>query len=104
MSALIWSPFANRDEAEKAARKLLEEGLIGCANFMDGVESMFLWDNEIATARECGLLLKTNARLLKSATSRLEELHPYETPAILGWNCDEAGAATHGWLGALSKG
>ena len=94
---------SNRKDAETAARQLLEGGLIGCANFFDGVDSMFMWEGEIASSQECGVLLKTDAQLLKPAIERLEELHPYETPAILCWNCDEAGAATREWLGSLCK-
>jgi periplasmic divalent cation tolerance protein len=29
--------------------------------------------------------MKTDATMLERAIARLEALHPYETPAILGW-------------------
>lgn len=102
MTALIWSVFSNKDDARTVARTLLEEGLIGCANILGGVESLFKWEGAIDQADECGCLFKTDAGLLKRATNRLEQLHPYETPAILGWVCSEAGGVTRTWLEELA--
>ena len=43
------------------------------------------------------------AALLRTAIARLEVLHPYKSPAIVGWPC-EAGAATREWLAGLNEG
>jgi len=101
MSALIWAAFGSLDDAKAAAKSLLEEELIACANVMPAVHSIFCWQGEIGEAQECGALFKTDRRLLQQAVTRLEELHPYESPAIFGWHCDEAGAAAQNWLGEL---
>lgn len=42
MSALIWTVFADKDQAKGVVAILLEEQLIGCANIMPGMESIFL--------------------------------------------------------------
>ncbi|GAA4642299.1 divalent-cation tolerance protein CutA [Pontixanthobacter gangjinensis] len=104
MSALIWSPFENIEQARSIAKLLMQEQLIACANFHDGMQSMFVWEGEIDETNECGGLFKTDASLLKAAIKRLEQLHPYQTPAILGWNCEGAGVATQSWLSKLAKG
>jgi periplasmic divalent cation tolerance protein len=54
-------------------------------------------------AAEVGALFKTDAALLDQAVARLAELHPYETPAVLGWRVDAAAAATASWLGTLAN-
>ena len=46
MTALIWSPFASKQQAADAAAILLQEKLIGCANMMP-IDSVFLWQGEI---------------------------------------------------------
>jgi len=46
-------------------------------------------------------LLKTSAGKLDQAIARLESLHPYDAPAIVGWHCDAAGVAAREWLEAL---
>ena len=99
--ALIWSPFADPESAETAASRLLDEGLIACANLLPAVRSLYVWQGERGEGAECGALFKTDAALLDAAIARLAQLHPYETPAITGWRCDAAAPATLAWLGAL---
>ena len=101
--ALIWCPFPDADSAAAAASQLLDERLIACANIASGVRSLYRWRGERGEAVECGVLLKTNAARLEAAIARLGQLHPYETPAILGWRCDAAPPATAAWLGALGQ-
>jgi periplasmic divalent cation tolerance protein len=101
MSALIWSTFGTQAEAEAAASALLDEGLIACANLLPGVRSLYVWNAERGEGNEVGVLFKTDARLLDRAVARLAELHPYDTPAIVGWRVDAA-PATAGWLGGLA--
>jgi periplasmic divalent cation tolerance protein len=102
VSALIWSPFADEASAANVANQLLDEGLVACANILPPMLSLFAWRGERGQARECGALFKTDASLLDRATARLAELHPYDTPAVLGWRADAAGAPTAQWLGELS--
>lgn len=100
-AALIWSPFADENAAVAAAERLLEEDLIACANIIPGIRSIYRWQGERGEARECGALFKTRPDLLEAAKTRLEYLHPYDSPAIIGWIADEAGKATLDWLGEL---
>jgi periplasmic divalent cation tolerance protein len=99
--ALIWCPFPDAQSAAGAAKTLLDEGLIACANVVGEMVSLFDWNGERAEARETGALLKTNAAVLDRAIARLTELHPYDVPAFLGWRCDAAAPGTAAWLGAL---
>ena len=102
MSALIWSTFASEADAEGAANTLLDEGLIACANLFPGVRSLYAWNGERGESREVGALFKTDARVLDRAVARLAELHPYDSPAIVGWRVDAAAPATAQWLGAIA--
>lgn len=101
--ALIWCPFPDRETAARIAGALLDEGLIACANLLPAMVSLFAWEGERDEAEETGALLKTNGAKLSRAISRLEELHPYDQPAILGWRCDAAAPGTSAWLGALGE-
>lgn len=102
MTALIYAPFPDREAARATASALLDEGLIGCANIFGEVESLYQWDGERGEGSEVGVLFKTEASILDTAVARVERLHPYDTPAVLGWTCDAAGAATVDWLSALT--
>lgn len=103
MAALIYAPFPDRESAREVAAQLLDEKLIGCANLMGEVESLYRWDGERGESTEMAVLFKTDAALLDAAVARLEALHPYDTPAVLGWKCDAAGTATAAWLGAIAS-
>ena len=100
MSALIWCPFADEASAEAAARQLLDERLVACANILPPMRSLYVWNGERGEARECGVLFKTDASLLDRATARLAEVHPYDAPAVLGWRADTAAKPTAEWLWA----
>ena len=104
MSALIWCPFADDDSAATAARQLLDEGLIACANILPPMRSLYTWQGERNEAIEVPVLFKTDASLLDRATARLAEVHPYETPAVLGWRADTAAKPTAAWLRSLVGG
>ena len=99
--ALIWCPFADATSAEAAARQLLDEGLVACANLLPGVRSLYVWRGERGEADECAVLFKTDAALLERATTRLAEIHPYDEPSVIGWRADAAAPATAGWLATL---
>ncbi|WP_435419095.1 divalent-cation tolerance protein CutA [Parerythrobacter aurantius] len=101
MAALVYAPFPDRASARAVAETLLGEGLIACANLLGEIEALYEWNGERGEGREIGVLFKTDAALLERATARIEALHPYDTPAVLGWKCDAAGAGTAAWLGAL---
>jgi periplasmic divalent cation tolerance protein len=81
---------------------LLDERLVACGNILPGMTSLYVWQGERHRDSEVGVLLKTDATLLEAAITRLSTIHPYETPAILGWRCDAAAPATAAWLGALA--
>lgn len=100
MSALIWCPFADAASAEAAARQLLDERLIACANILPPMRSLYAWQGERGEAAEVGVLFKTDASALDRATARLAEIHPYDTPAVLGWRTDTAAKPTAEWLWA----
>lgn len=101
MSALIWCPFPDEKAAEAAAMTLLDEQLIACANLLGPIRSLFEWQGERGEALEVGVLFKTDEALLDAAIARIAELHPYDTPAVLGWPA-HAAPSTAAWLGGLT--
>ncbi|GAB5348699.1 divalent-cation tolerance protein CutA [Alteriqipengyuania sp. 357] len=101
MSALIYTVFASREDAKAVAAKLLDERLVACANVIGRIEALFEWDGERGQGEEIAVLFKTHADRLDAAVARLDDLHPYDTPAILGWRADASGSATGPWLAEL---
>lgn len=96
--ALLWCPFGSMDDARDVARQMIEEELVACANILPEVESIFRWKGEIAQAVEVAAIFKTEAQLLDRAALRLAELHPYETPAVMGWHVSSVPPVTLDWI------
>lgn len=101
-AALIWCPFPDEEAALAAINTLLDERLIACGNVLPAMTSMFAWNGQKDMARENGALLKTNSDLLEQAIDRLADIHPYDEPAVVGWQCDSAAMGTLDWLGAIA--
>ena len=51
-----------KTEAKDIALELLESGLVACCNIISGVESYFVWEEEIAKANETVIIFKTRTR------------------------------------------
>lgn len=97
-AALIYTPLPDAETARDVAGKLLDEGLIACANILGPIESIFIWNGAKDQSVEVGVLFKTTQTKMDLAIGRLRELHPYETPAIVGSVCDTAHPDTIAWL------
>lgn len=80
---LLYITFAKKEEAEKLAETLLEEGLIACANIIVGSTSIYKWQGEVKSEQEVIMFAKAPDKSLEKAIIRARELHPYELPCIL---------------------
>ncbi len=97
-AGLIWCPFPDQKSAHIAAEALLNENLVACANILPSVNSVFVWEGEIATSQEVAVLFKTTVEKIERAIEHLGDIHPYDTPAIMGWGCDSVHESTLDWL------
>lgn len=102
-AALVWCPFPDTESARAAAATLLDERLIACANILGAIESHFVWEGARASGSEVAVLFKTTSDGLNPLVERLGSLHPYDTPAIVGWHCDAAHPASLAWLAATCQ-
>ncbi|MBP7140452.1 MAG: divalent-cation tolerance protein CutA [Opitutaceae bacterium] len=75
-----WTTVANANEAEALARDLVSRGLAVCCQVDGPVQSVYRWEEKIASAQEVRLTIK----FLSDNQSRLEAVllsqHPYDTP------------------------
>lgn len=85
----VYITTKNRDEALKVASAIVEEKLAACANIIDGMESVYQWEGNIETSKECVLILKTSYSNVSRLTKRVKELHSYEVPCVISINLAE---------------
>jgi periplasmic divalent cation tolerance protein len=90
---LLYTTWPNQPSAEAAARTLLDERLIACANILGASTSIYRWQGEVETAQEIIVLFKTSTAKADAARARITALHPYNEPAILNLAVHAEGTA-----------
>ena len=83
----IETTFANRDDAEKVVKLLLDRCLIACAQYSE-ITSMYIWEGKQYKEKEVLLKMKTQAELYKYCEKLIKETHPYKVPQITVTNFD----------------
>ena len=71
------------EEARKIAEVLLSQKKAACINIVPSVSSLFWWQDEIDSAQESLLIVKTKASLLNEIVALVKEIHSYDIPEII---------------------
>jgi periplasmic divalent cation tolerance protein len=99
--ALITTP--DRKTADSIAGELLSLHLAACVTVVNGVSSMYWWENAIRTAEEVLLIVKTKATLMPEILLAVKARHPYKVPEIISFQIADGNPAYLDWLGANTK-
>ncbi len=94
----VYAVFADREEATRIGRAVVEERLAACINILGPCSSIYWWDGQVTQSNEAPALLKTTLARAGALIERLSELHSYETPAIVVWPTERVGAAYGDWV------
>ena len=90
----------DREQAERIARALVEQRLAACVNIVEGIHSVYRWQDTIESATECLLIIKTVAPRIAAVRALLQELHSYELPEFLVLKAADGGEAYLAWIAA----
>lgn len=91
---LIYTTWPNAESAAEAARTLVEERLAACANIMPGALSIHWWEGRVDAEPEAIAIFKTTRMQAGRLRMRIQELHPYDMPAIVGLDVDKSASST----------
>jgi len=97
---MVFTTFADADDAARVVRTLVEERLIACGNLLPGVRSLYRWEGKVADQPEVMVLMKTRKQDWSALMSRLHELHPYRTPECVAVRIASGAPAYMAWLEA----
>ena len=81
---VVLTTAPSREEAERIAQVLVEERLAACVNVVPGVRSIYRWEDEIHVEDEVLMLVKTSRASFSALEARVNDLHPYDVPEIVG--------------------
>ena len=80
------STFSDVETARTVARKLVENGIVACANIVPSLHSIYRWKGNVEEGEEVLAVFKLTAARWEDFMNRLRELHPYELPEIIRLN------------------
>lgn len=86
---LIYITVENAGEARKIATVLVKERLAACANIIESIRSVYIWNGEFHDEKETLLLAKTVENLVPEVIRRVREIHSYECPCIVSLEIED---------------
>ncbi|MBP8134172.1 MAG: divalent-cation tolerance protein CutA [Zoogloea sp.] len=97
---LVLTSLPDADSAQRIARLLVEQHLAACVNILAPCTSVYRWQDNIETATEVPLLIKTSLLRYPALQAALTEAHPYELPEIIAVPIHKGLPAYLSWVGA----
>ena len=95
---VVLTTAGSSDEGKKIARALVERRLASCVNIVPRIESVYRWKDQLETAEEWLLLIKTRTDAFARVRAAIEELHSYELPECIMLEIAEGDKAYLDWL------
>jgi len=95
---LVLTTVGSSEEAERIARFLVENRLAACVNLVSGLTSVYRWRDDVETAQEILLLIKTTGARLEALEAALHRLHSYEVAEFLVLHPESGGRSYLDWL------
>ena len=99
---LVFTTIADRDEASRLARALVERGLAACAQ-ISAIDSVYAWQGRVEHGAEFRVLFKVRPAAYDAVEQAIRELHSYELPAIHAIAVERAWQPYCDWVLANSR-
>jgi periplasmic divalent cation tolerance protein len=99
---LVVTTVADRDEAQRLARALVERGLAACAQ-ISAIESVYAWQGAVEQGPEFRILFKVAPAAYDAAEEAIRALHSYQLPAIHAIAVERAWEPYREWVAANSR-
>ena len=80
---IIYTTIDTKNNANKLAKKLIENNLAACINIIPIEESIYNWDGKVQSESEFQLIIKTDLSYKSSIEKFIKLNHPYELPEII---------------------
>lgn len=99
----VYITAGSADEARALGRTLVTERLAACANVIESVQSIYMWQGKLEETPEAALLLKTRSLLVPEITVRVRALHSYTCPCLVAWPIEGGNQDYLDWILAETR-
>ncbi len=80
---VVLSTCASADEAERLARRVIDDRLAACVNVLSPVRSFYRWKGKVEDSAEWLLIIKSSREKFDGLRAALESAHTYEVPEVI---------------------
>jgi periplasmic divalent cation tolerance protein len=94
----VYVTASSRQEALSIGRAVVGERLAACANILDGMTSVYWWQQSLQEDGEASLILKTRSDLIERLTARIKQLHSYDCPCVVAMPIAAGNPAYLDWI------
>ncbi len=101
--AVLYTTFADMEQVRVFADAVLRARLAACVNALPTMRSFYRWQGEMHDDPEVACLIKTRADLKAALMDFAAAHHPYDTPALLWFDTDDAAAGFATWICAETR-
>ncbi len=80
---MVYMTAGDKNEARKIGRHLVETKLAACANIIDNMNAMYIWQGQFQDDQEAVIIAKTTQDKVSDLIEAVKALHSYEVPCIV---------------------
>lgn len=84
-AVIVYATFPSLETAAETAERLVDTGLVACANLLPGMVAIYRWQGERQRDAEVIMIAKSRRGLTERVTAAIRAKHPYTNPAIVYW-------------------
>lgn len=80
---IVLCTVKEKKEANKIAGEIVKNKLAACVNIIEGLTSIYEWQDETCSDSECLMIIKTKSNLFEKLKESILSMHSYELPEII---------------------
>lgn len=81
------------------AENIVAQRLAACVNVLPSIYSVYHWQDNVESAKESMIFIKTSQENYSALEKVITSLHPYEVPEIIALNIDNGLPEYLKWIG-----
>ena len=94
----VYITAGSREEAERIGGKLVEDRLAACVNIIEGMHSIYRWEDKLQQDREVVMIAKTTRERLPALVETVKAVHSYDCPCVVSFAIDGGNPAFLEWI------
>lgn len=93
-----WISVPQKTLAKTIATNLVKDKLAACVKIIDGIESIYEWENVIEESKEYYLMIKTSESKVHDINYLVKSIHPFKTYEFIYTNIDGGNDEYLDWI------